>query len=391
MDRKALRSAVLCYAPSDAQFASELGVFLEVNCALAVSHQESDDLIDAVERGLSDVTLVLLSRDSVPKTWKRERWEPVFLQQPSTFGTTMAFLLLEECKFPELFRREEFFDLTGGKLAGQRRLKRWLLEQAQPSQNPVELPQLTPAHEVSAARLEHLLRSLADQPGIESDMSAAEALAFAHATIGDFEGVFWIDCTRRSRAGILGDVANSLGLRLSGTVDQNRIALEDLCDARRCLFIFQNIALADRELVDLGVKTSVILTSSPVVESKVSLHEVCKLFTSWPSKSSECLRALGTAHWCLQQLTQAADAEAWPAILQLGSSLVALLRHRDRLAEAHEVLGLLLHCAQRFSDFGNIHRLQWEQSWILEHWNQPAGFTVASREVSEPNQLTLFE
>ncbi len=150
-----MRSAVLCYAPSDAQFASELGVFLEVNCALAVSHQESDDLIDAVERGLSDVTLVLLSRDSVPKTWKRERWEPVFLQQPSTFGTTMAFLLLEECKFPELFRREEFFDLTGGKLAGQRRLKRWLLEQAQPSQNPVELPQLTPAY---SAKTEHSQR-----------------------------------------------------------------------------------------------------------------------------------------------------------------------------------------------------------------------------------------
>ena len=210
-----------------------------------------------------------------------------------------------------------------------------------------------------------------------------EALAFAHSCKEDFEGVFWIDCTHRSRAGVLGDVAQSLGLRLSGTEDQNRVALEDFCDGRRCLFVFENIAPEHRDLVDLGVKASVILTASTDLRPKLSFEETYDLFSSWTRNSGECLRAIGAAHWYLQQLP--------PQMFQLGSSMVAILKHYDRLAEAHEVLELLLNSARERADFQTIHRLKWEQSWILEHWNQPVELNVASQTLSQPNQLTLFE
>ncbi len=218
---------------------------------------------------------------------------------------------------------------------------------------------------------------------MESDLSAVEALAFAHSCKEDFEGVFWIDCTHRSSAGVLGDVARSLRVRLSGTADQNKVALKDFCDGRRCLFVFENIAPAHWDLVDLGVKTSVILTASTDLRPKLSFEEIYDLFSSWTRNSGECLRALGAAHWYLQQLP--------PQMFQLGSSMVAILKHYDRLAEAHEVLELLLNSAQERADLQTIHSVKWEQGWLLEHWNQPVDLNVASQNVSEPNQLTLFE
>ena len=327
--------------------------------------------MDAVERGLSDVTLVLLSPESIPKPWKRERWEPVFLKQPSAFGTQIGFVLLRECKFPELLRRGNFFDLTASRLDGQRQVKRWLLESAQ------GLPDFPATDTLSADRLEELRRALSDQPGTASDMPAAEALAFAHAAMADFEGVFYIDCRHRSRAGILGDVAQSLGLRLSGTLDRNRAALEEFCAGRRCLFVFENIAPEQRELVAFGGKTSAILTAHTEEASKQDPFE---LFTSWTRRSNECLGALGAAHRALEK-------ESWPRALQLGSSMVAFLRHWDRLAEAYEVLGILLNSAHDHADFQTIHRLKWEQSWILEHWQQPVSLPAATQ--PNPTQLSL--
>src|ERR1700694_2688650 len=87
--------SVLCHAPQDVQFAKELGAFLEVNCPVTLSYEQADDVVEAVERGLSGVTLLLLSPDSIRKPWKRERWEPVLLNQPKELGTDIAFLLLQ--------------------------------------------------------------------------------------------------------------------------------------------------------------------------------------------------------------------------------------------------------------------------------------------------------
>src|SRR5580704_11254242 len=120
---RVIQSAVICHAAEDAALAGEIAAYLESNCALTVSLEEGDDLVGAVEIGLSaDIVLAALSPASVPKPWKRETWEPVFLRQPGLLGSRLACLLLRECRFPELFRRGSFFDLSGDSLAGMRAL-----------------------------------------------------------------------------------------------------------------------------------------------------------------------------------------------------------------------------------------------------------------------------
>ena len=172
-----MRTAVLCHAAQDAILTREIRAFLELNCPLAVFDEEgliqaNEDLVDAAERSISaDVALVLISPDSVPQTWRRERWEPVLLDQPRVFHTHVAFLLLRECRFPELLRRKSFFDLSQRRLAGLRSLKRWLLAQERPFQNIVELPARVPAHELTPESLDELQRRLADRPGWESAWS----------------------------------------------------------------------------------------------------------------------------------------------------------------------------------------------------------------------------
>src|SRR6267378_173043 len=111
----AMASIVLCYAPEDEVRARQLGEYLEVNLAYEVSCGECVvgpifDLVDATERGLSgEVALVLLSPHSVPKTWRRDRWEPVFFHKPAELGSLLGFVLLEACQFPELLKRQRFF------------------------------------------------------------------------------------------------------------------------------------------------------------------------------------------------------------------------------------------------------------------------------------------
>ena len=145
------------------------------------------------------------------------------------------------------------------------------------------------------------------------------------------KGVFWINCTGRTRAGILGDVAHALGLRLPGTVEQNEAALREFCAARRCLFIFENIAGVHRESVSFGGKASTVFTSDRLDRERRSFEDIAALFRSWTQKPHECAQAVGDASGHLPEL---------------GNSIVAVLKHQDRLAEAYEVLEKLVQIAE---------------------------------------------
>jgi hypothetical protein len=347
----AQHSAIICHAQEDTAVAGEIAAYLEINCALTVSREaisleERRDLIDAVEIGLSaDIVLVALSPASAPNPWKRERWEPVFLRQPGVLGTRMACLLLRECRFPELFRRGSFFDLSEDSLAGMRALKRWVYGLSQPITN---------------GKFEALRRRIADRPAIETGLGVEEAIAFSEDCREDFEGVFRIDCARRSRAGILGDIAHALGLRLPDSAERNRTTLIGFCANRRCLFLFDHLAEQDRDLVDLGGKASIIITRSELHERR-PLTELESLFTSWPRHSDDCLKALG-------------DAQSWlnedRASMPLGFAALALLKNFDRLAEACEILGIMADTARAAGDLLAAHRLLWEQSTIRQQWGE---------------------
>jgi len=343
----ALQSAIICHAAEDGAIADEIAAYVESNCALTVSREESPDLVGAVEIGLSaDIVLAALSPASVPKPWKRETWEPVFLRQPGLLGSRLACLLLRECRFPELFRRGSFFDLSGDSLAGLRGLKRWIYGGA--------------SRAVAVGNFEELRRRIADRPGSETGLNEEEAAEFCGECGDDFEGVFRIDCARRSQAGILGDMAHALGLPLPGSVERNRTSLAEFCAIRRCLFVFDRLDEKERDFVDLGGRTSIVFTRGDVAERR-PLNELESLFSSWPRHPEDCLRTLG-------------DAQSWLSegghSKSLGFAVLALLKNFDRLAEVSEILDLMAHAAQASGDLLTAHRLWWEQSTIRQQWGE---------------------
>ncbi len=107
-----MRPVALCYSPVDAGAATELRSYLETNCPVAVEDgvvQMGSDLLDSVETGLSfDYVLVLLSPASAGAAWPRARWESILFEQPKQLRTRIAYVLLEECKFPAILRKETF-------------------------------------------------------------------------------------------------------------------------------------------------------------------------------------------------------------------------------------------------------------------------------------------
>ncbi len=192
-------------------------------------------------------------------------------------------------------------------------------------------------------------------PASKPVSSWKKLIAFSEACREDFEGVFQIDCARRSRAGILGDIGHVLGLRLAGSAERNRAALIAFCANRRCLFLFDHLAGEDRDVVELGGKTSIIFTHSQMPELR-SPAELERLFTHWPRHPDECLRLLG----------EAADRPS----MQLGFAVLALLKNFDRLAEACEILDYLADTAHAAGDLFTASRLEWEQSTIRQQWGQ---------------------
>ncbi|MBV8844680.1 MAG: toll/interleukin-1 receptor domain-containing protein [Bryobacterales bacterium] len=375
---KSERSVVICHARGDAELAHDLGSFLARNCAVILGYEEiAADLLNSVERATSaDVVLAVLSPASVPRTWKREEWEPVFFDAPEEFGTKIACVLAGECDFPKLLRRKNFFDCSAGCLEGMRAGKRWLLES---DGDKVVLPSGITAAELRPGELDRLHRSVGDQPGIEHDVSREAALAYARASTRDFEGVFWIDCRQRTRCGVLGDTAHALGARTPDTIDRNRKRLCDLCLAHRVLLLFADLDPTDRDLVCFGGKASVIFTNGWDRPRK-SLEEITRLFHAWPSNLEACLAALGDAQGYLWETRGSAV---------FGPALVALLKHFDRLAEAYEVLTMLAAAAREQNDPFRAHQLEWEQSWIAEQWGHAVEFNPPRQE-SAVEQLSLF-
>jgi hypothetical protein len=367
------QSVVFCYASADAALAREAGTYLERNLPLQAYYEEGlvrpgFDLVDAAARGLSaEWAILLFSPDSWPKPLERERWEPVFLEQPRDFGSNVIFAQVRECRFPALLRRQSFVDFVPEVTAGLREMKRIVIKQRALTGNPFDLPKLPEGLE--SPSFERIRNALADAPGTLQGVDSGEALHFAHNAKDQFEGAFWIDCPRRTPAGILGDTAQALGLTLTGALEQNTAALREFCTQRRCLFVFENLPEQDRSLVEFGGLASVITTAANPARPLLPLNDTAELFKRWHLRPMECRAHLGDAY---EHLRQGASA--------VGASMLALLKNHERLAEANEVLELLIAGAESHGDTEGAMRLKWDRSWILGHWGEPYGPIVGPLE-----------
>ncbi|HKD07484.1 MAG TPA: toll/interleukin-1 receptor domain-containing protein [Bryobacteraceae bacterium] len=373
-----MRSIVFCYAPADEPAARDLARFLEANIACQVSLDECRvrpdfDLIDAVDRALSaDVAVGLFSPASMPAAWKRERWEPVFVQQAAEVGTPLALVLLEPCRFPELLRRGLFFDLSVDAKAGRRELKRRLMG--------IEGPRTRgDSHEA-------LREAVADWPGSALDVAAASARAFAVECAGDFEGVYRIDCYERSEAGIIGDAGYAAGLTLAGNVEQNRAALIEACKDRRWLFIWENLPTERRQFVMFGGRSSALFVTSDGSSERPALETVAEYFLAATRDEALCGPLAGAATLHTLELLDS-DFESG---LRLGWAVFAVLKSAKRFAECVELLAAMEHAARGRKDAWAIHRIEWEQAWLCED-SETWGVRILPTAGEDVAQLSLFE
>jgi hypothetical protein len=352
-------SVVLCYAPGDEVFARYLAEFLEANLPLVVSCSEGVvgpdlDLIEAADLALSaQVALVLLSPSSVPKVWNRKIWEPVLFDRPKEFQTFLGFVLLSECTFPALLRRERFFDASTDPLAAVRELKRCLLR---PVVSRVEMP--GPAPRVGP-EFDEMRADLGDRPGTALEIPAEFALRFAHDCREDFEAVYRFDCRDRSRAGITGDIGSNLGLVMSGTVEENRATLERWCAGHKALFVLAGVNGEDRDFATPGGRTSVIFTTPLPVGLPGSI----------PNATGDAVR----------EFQETLD-------IGLGWRAVKLLKVQERLAEVLEVLDAMAGTGRSRNDTDALLRIEKEQFWTR---GAEGGLTPARRVPEQEEQLTL--
>jgi hypothetical protein len=371
-------SLVLCYAAGDEAAARELARFLEANVDYQVSLDEcrvrSDfDLIDAAERALSaDAALVLLSPASVPKVWKRERWEPVFFGNAEEFATPLGFALLAECKFPELLRRRAFFDLSKDLRQGLREVKRWLMKGDVAAARTAAFPELRAA--------------IGDWPGVAVEVAPDIARGFAAACAGDFESVHRIACHGRSAAGILGDIGQAIGARLPGNVEQNRAALVSDCAAHRRLFVLEWLAPAHRDMVNFGGRSSTILTADVGEPERVSQEAIGGAFLVSARDEAECAPLIGAATLWTYDLFQSDFDNG----LRLGWALLTVLKSAGRFAESVEVLASMEQAARARNDDMALFKIEWEQSWTCED-SDAWGVRILPTAGEEVTQLSLFE
>ncbi|HEY3455803.1 MAG TPA: hypothetical protein VGK64_14450 [Bryobacteraceae bacterium] len=267
-------------------------------------------------------------------------------------------------------------------------MTRWLLQQDPFFQVAIELPALDASTDIPAGDLEPLACLLADRPGVHAEVDRDLALGFAHMYGGDFEGVFWLSCENRSPAGILGDTAHMLGLKLRGSLEQNANALQAFCADRRVLFVFEHVAPSDRALVTFGGRASVIFVAASPLPARSSLEQATALFSDWRNNSDACFRVLGDVQNHLRNLP-AYSGEHLRMAISLGSAAFSFASQAGRLAEAYELLDLMIDAMRARGDLLAVHRLEWERSWILEEWNEPIPLRASAIITGQPVQLTL--
>ncbi len=275
-----------CHATADAAMARELADFLRAGAGVTVFLEEGrmapdESLFAKVADGMmAEVLLVLLSPHSSPPRWVLDEWRPVFLEDPKEAGVALATVLVEECRFPELLRRKDFFSLAEDRLDGFRRIKRWLLELRGPVREPRFVPgrvHLPPGEEDAVDRLQ---ATLADSPGrvtLDSGISQTLlALEFARRFGSEFEDVFWLAGQGRTAAALVGDLASQLGLKLDGQTEENAEALGESLRQRRYLLVLDSLAEDQVAMVDPGGRASV-LAVRPAQAAPATVPELANL------------------------------------------------------------------------------------------------------------------
>jgi hypothetical protein len=364
-----MKSVSICHAPEDRERAHELARFIGVNFGFEVSLDDAEmapdrDILAAAERALSaSIAIVMLSPASVPAPLQRAGWENVFNKAPAEYETPIAFVLLAECPFPDVLRRQRFFDLSRDWLAGARTLKRWMMSLERQTPAP---PQQIHAPQMESGPLAALWPVLVDQPGSVAEVDSATAETLAHEARDDFEAVFRVRCAGRPLAVILGELGRVLRFTLPGPVEENRRGLAWHCAAHRYLMILEGAQENLREALQFGGRTSTV-------------HAVLRDLPTPPPVDDISISNIAEAmDYALALLPR--DAEAGG---RLGARIAFVLSEYDRYAEAD----LVLETMERSGSF----RTEWverERAWIHHRWDESV--EIPDVPPTDAVQLDLF-
>ena len=306
------------HAPEDARFAQELSTFLEAGCDAVCQTADaairpSQDLIDAAGEGLSaDVLILLLSPKSTLPQWDRERWEPVLFDEATELNTRVAVILLAECAFPGLLRRQlKFFDATRDRMTAMRKLKRWIRQ----GQTGVISPEM-----------ETVYCALADRPGT-CTVSGEMATRFFAEAAGDFDASFWIPAYRRTLARIAGELGSHLQMKLDGEAEDNCRRIRDMLCRKRCLVVLDAPEVSVEPLMPSAThnRTSFLFTSEPVRVAEDTPTVAAARSLVMASRFAE-------AYEMLYQLL-----DSWEAMDTCARDLVWICEHWGRLEEANKL------------------------------------------------------
>lgn len=436
-----------CYAAADACAAAELAAFLRQGANIQVFLEDGeirppDDIVSKVARdgGLAEAVLLLFSPDSQPGKWDHRKWEPAFRTQPAKVGTRVAALLLRECHIPGLLKRAVFFDLTANRLAGFRKVKRWLMGLRAPAARTGFRPA---RHEAPEEALEALAVRLADRPGKEEVDAPETALAFAGRHAGEFEAVLWLNACGRGTAALAGDLGEQLGLTLPGPLEEDLERLRRCCEERRCLYLvagsgalpdvfgpFASVlriasaaramppGLAERERLLLEAFSACAPGADPELAARVAgltagaataapaglaARGLVVLYQDDPPRYTLSCPAAPSAEMARRHAALAEDLAGvrhawqwaqtcdWDLARDLGRRAMRLAVNSGRDAEAFELAEALEREAEPRGDRKVLEDAAWERAWILERWGRTgeAAALHRRRELLYTDQMVL--
>lgn len=376
-------SVCVVHAREDEAFAGDIGAYLERNCAVGIGRAVTDgDLLEAVGRALSaDAAVLLLSPRSVTRTLQREEWEPLLLDPRESHGTDVAYVVLEPCAFPRVLLRSNTFDAGRGLLECKRGLKRWIY-----GLRPAVSRDFQPYSKCTAAPAA-LWPALADKPATVTTEDGHAAAGFALLAQEEFESVFWADCRGGGLSEAVGELGVQMGLRLPGPARSNLDSIREWCERYRCLVVLQgpggDVAA---EFAELGRSSVLMVRPGEPLPDDIGeeADEQLLRLASWVNHPDGTPPCSGHVRRSVEWLA----SNQWDLAKRLSGAAVAYYKHHDRLAEALELLEIILPAAMARMDGEAAREAAREREWILESWGAAPVHVAAAAPAAE--QLPLF-
>jgi hypothetical protein len=343
----------LCYAATDRALAADIAAFLERGADVRVFLEEGEmpaggDLAAKAREGrMADVVLVLFSRGSMPSRWPRAQWEGPLVTEPAAEGVRIGFVKCDDCAPPPVLLPK--FDYDGLNLRGLRKLKRWVRERAASYRPPSEAVRDGVYEGRLEADLEILGIAIADRAGKETVASIALAFAFVEAFGEDFDEVFRLESGDRTLAGLAGDLAAQLGMRLEGDLPSNLERLREFCAARRFLILMDGVQDPAPHQLIFGGHCSTLIVSE-----------------AGPATNADALRPIQLA------FTAPDAALDWPELCAAARQGRRLAREQGRIAELYELMQHWHTAAEQQDDRAVLSESAREMVWILEGWGRTA-------------------